>query len=175
MATYYMAILLLFESTETLTFSFIQQSTKLADEQLTKHLAGLLDAKLLLCDHSLHGETKLEDPETKFSLNLNYSNKRTKFKITAVAQKDPQQQQCDSEQTHASVDEDRKLYLQAAIVRIMKARKLIKHNSLIQEVIQLSKSRFNPSVPMIKKCIEALIEKQYIERTLSAEEYSYVA
>lgn len=98
-----------------------------------------------------------------------------KFKITAVPQKEVQQQ-IEVEQTHASVDEDRKLYLQAAIVRIMKARKVIKHNSLIQEVISQSKNRFTPSVAMIKKCIEALMEKQYLERTqASTDEYSYVA
>lgn len=39
------------------------------------------------------------------------------------------------EQTRSAVDEDRKMYLQAAIVRIMKARKVLRHNALIQEVI----------------------------------------
>uniref|UniRef100_A0A673ZP25 Cullin 2 n=2 Tax=Salmo trutta TaxID=8032 RepID=A0A673ZP25_SALTR len=80
------------------------------------------------------------------------------------------------EQTRSAVDEDRKMYLQAAIVRIMKARKVLRHNALIQEVINQSKARFNPSISMIKKCIEVLIDKQYIERSQSsADEYSYVA
>ncbi|KAL4841876.1 hypothetical protein H8958_017673, partial [Nasalis larvatus] len=35
------------------------------------------------------------------------------------------------EQTRSAVDEDRKMYLQAAIVRIMKARKVLRHNALI--------------------------------------------
>lgn len=44
------------------------------------------------------------------------------------------------------------------------------------QVINQSKARFNPSISMIKKCIEVLIDKQYIERSqISADEYSYVA
>ncbi len=80
------------------------------------------------------------------------------------------------EQTHASVDEDRKLYLQAAIVRIMKARKMIRHNALIQEVIEHSRNRFTPSIQMIKKCLESLMDKQYLERTPNTtDEYQYIA
>ena len=33
-----------------------------------------------------------------------------------------------------AVDDDMKMYLQAAIVRVMKSRKQLKHNQLIQEV-----------------------------------------
>lgn len=68
---------------------------------------------------------------TVLKLNFDYTNKRTKFKITVASPKEVQQE---VEHTHTSVDEDRKLYLQAAIVRIMKARKVLQHSLLIQEV-----------------------------------------
>lgn len=42
--------------------------------------------------------------------------------------------------TQSSVDEDRKLYLQATIVRIMKSRKVLNHNLLIQEVSRYDKN-----------------------------------
>ncbi|UYV76581.1 CUL2 [Cordylochernes scorpioides] len=169
MTTYQMATLLLFESADTLAYRDLRDSTQLSEEQLTKQLQSLVDAKLLCLNSEILG------PEATLSLNKAYSNKRTKFKILAVIQKENTQPQ-EVEQTHTAVDEDRKLYLQAAIVRIMKARKVLRHNTLIQEVINQSKSRFVPSISMIKKCIESLIDKQYIERTPnSADEYSYVA
>jgi len=40
----------------------------------------------------------------------------------------------ESVQTHMSVDEDRRLFIEAAVVRIMKARKQLKHNVLVEEV-----------------------------------------
>lgn len=67
------------------------------------------------------------------SLNMKYANKRTKFRIAGTVQKETP---AEVEQTHQAVEEDRKMYLQAAIVRIMKSRKVLKHNLLIQEVGQ---------------------------------------
>lgn len=69
--------------------------------------------------------------ESVIALNTKYSNKRTKFRIAGTVQKETPQE---VEQTHHAVEEDRKMYLQAAIVRIMKSRKVLKHNQLIQEV-----------------------------------------
>ncbi|XP_054709882.1 cullin-2-like [Uloborus diversus] len=169
MGTYQMAVLLLFETADSLAYTEISESTKLNDEQLTKQLQSLQESKLLLGPSE-----KNISQHSSFALNKDYSNKRTKFKLTAVLQKETTQQE--TEQTHVSVEEDRKLYLQAAIVRIMKARKILRHNGLIQEVINQAKNRFVPNISMIKKCIEALIDKQYIERTPnSTDEYSYVA
>lgn len=56
----------------------------------------------------------------------------------------------------------------------MKSRKKLKHVELVQEVIQQVKSRFPPKIPDIKKNIDALMEKDYIER-LDGDELSYIA
>lgn len=69
--------------------------------------------------------------DSMIKLNKGYANKRSKFRISGAVQKETPQE---VEQTHVSVEEDRKIFIQAAIVRIMKARKVIKHNVLIQEV-----------------------------------------
>ena len=48
--------------------------------------------------------------------------------------------------------------------------------SCIFQVVRQSTLRFKPDVPMIKKCIETLIDKQYIERTPNTrDEYVYIA
>lgn len=167
--TYQMAVLLAFNNSTTVGYKELQDSTQMNEKELQKTIRSLLDVKMVN-----HDSQKEEiEAESTFSLNMSFSSKRTKFKITTSMQKDTPQEM---EQTRSAVDEDRKMYLQAAIVRIMKARKVLRHNALIQEVINQSKARFNPSISMIKKCIEVLIDKQYIERSQSsADEYSYVA
>ena len=73
------------------------------------------------------------------------------------------------------VEEDRSVAIEAAIVRIMKARKTLIHQQLVAEVLnQLAFFRPNPKV--IKRRIEALIDREYLERDPDqTNSYKYLA
>lgn len=164
MGTFPTGILLQFNSADRLSLRDLQEATMLPEGELRRQTQMLVEGKLIISE-----EASLA---TTFRVNMEYNNKRLRFKIMSTQKEIAQE----SEQTLAAIDEDRKLYLQATIVRIMKARRALKHNLLIQEVIAQSQGRFAPSVSHIKKCIEILIDKQYIERTKdSSDEYSYIA
>lgn len=63
-----------------------------------------------------------------------FTNKRTKLRITSVLQKDQPE---DIQHSINSVNDDRKVYLQANIIRIMKVRKTLKYNQLVTEVSRI--------------------------------------
>ncbi|PYH48426.1 cullin culA [Aspergillus saccharolyticus JOP 1030-1] len=166
-STFQMGILLLFNEHDTLTYEDIQKATSLSPEILDPNLSIFLKAKVL----TISPEGSKPEPGTSFNLNYNFKNKKIKVNLNIQIKSE---QKVESDDTHKTIEEDRKLLLQSAIVRIMKSRKKMKHVQLVQEVIQQVKSRFPPKVPDIKKNIEALMEKDYIER-LDGDEIAYIA
>ncbi|KAJ3200955.1 hypothetical protein HDU82_008478 [Entophlyctis luteolus] len=163
-----LVLLLLFNDALTLKVSVIAELAQIDVADVHKLLKPLLDLEILRCG----GNTS--EPQAEVSVNLKFSNKRTKLKISAIAQSESVSHE--SEVTRQAVDEDRKLFLQATIVRIMKSRRVIQHNQLVPEVIEHARSRFVPNIAHIKKSIEQLIDKGYMERSKDRkDQYTYLA
>ena len=82
--TYQMAVLLAFNNSETVSYKELQDSTQMNEKELAKTIKSLLDVKMINHD----SEKEDIDAESSFSLNKNFSSKRTKFKIITSMQKD---------------------------------------------------------------------------------------
>lgn len=68
----------------------------------------------------------------EFAVNDNFQSKLTRVKVQMVTGK--VESEPEIRETRQKVEDDRKLEVEAAIVRIMKARKKLNHNNLVAEV-----------------------------------------
>jgi len=166
-STYQMAILLLFNDSDAVSYEDMERVTALSKDWLDPSLGVFVKAKILIPSPE-NGKPELG---TTYSLNYNFKNKKLKINLN-IAVKSEQKQE--TEDTHKTIEEDRKLLMQSAIVRIMKSRKKMKHVQLVQETISQIKARFTPKIPDIKKSIDQLIEKEYLER-IEGDELGYLA
>jgi len=170
---YQMAVLFLFNDSSKLSLKSIMDATGLKPGELKRVLYSLLLTKLLRKNPPSRN-FQLTD---QLALNPGFKHARTKLNVARTMERSSTREtQVQDAQTHQQSQEYRKIVLQAAIVRIMKARKTLEHSNVIQETIQQTRKLFNPSVALIKKCIEYLIEKGYLERVSDASHsYRYLA
>ena len=196
---YQMGVLLQFNNATSYSFVELEQSTQIAPEVLKQILAILLKARVLLSD------TEEPDIASRFDLNLDFKSKKVKVNLN-MPLKTEQKVEQEETHRHVQEDRKMLIQVcaraagrqqhsgrhgahtlgrtvfgpatiaQAAIVRIMKTRKVSKYVTLMNEVISQLQSRFKPSVQDIKKCIDILIEKEYIARNEEAKDtFNYLA
>ncbi|EKM79404.1 hypothetical protein AGABI1DRAFT_120802 [Agaricus bisporus var. burnettii JB137-S8] len=161
-SSYQTAILLQYNTQDTLSLSEIIAATSIPKETLTQILALLVKAKLLI-----------NEEEEQYDLNPGFKSKKIRVNLNLPIKSETK---AETTEVLKIVDEDRKYVIQATIVRIMKARKTMKNQALIQEVITQLSPKFAPKIPDIKKAIDTLMEKEYIERVQNTRDtFAYMA
>lgn len=146
-----------------------QKLTKTALPELNRTLQSLACAKLRPL--TKHPKSRDINPTDTFTVNANFTDPKYRIKINTVQLKETPQENKD---THERVAQDRNYETQAAIVRILKARKRISHAELVSETIKATKNRGTLEVSGIKRNIDRLIEKEFLEREDDGL-YAYIA
>uniref|UniRef100_A0A914DEA7 Cullin family profile domain-containing protein n=1 Tax=Acrobeloides nanus TaxID=290746 RepID=A0A914DEA7_9BILA len=173
-STAQITVLMLFNEATEYTLAQICENVELKKEQIMPYLRPIVEVGLCKVVGSYSDLDDNVPDGTKFVLNTEFQNKKMRVDLTKVRIHNEAKK--DVEEVERSVNDDRRHVIQAAIVRIMKTNKTLKHNQLMTEVLQQLSTRFQPQVPMIKKCIDLLIEKEYVKRVENDKEtYEYIS
>ncbi|KAH8676601.1 Cullin [Tricladium varicosporioides] len=178
--TYGMVILLLFNDLgdeETLSFEEIQERTNIPTIDLSRVLftiSVLPKCRVLTKDPPNKEHPK---PGDKFAFNKTFWSKAIKIKAPVISGVNKVEGEEERKETEDRNDEHRGNVIDTVIVRIMKARKEFTHQLLVTEVISQLTQRFKPDLSMMKRRIESLIEREYLERVEEAAipTYRYLA
>ncbi|KAJ5701859.1 cullin-3 [Penicillium malachiteum] len=176
-STYAMVILLLFndlEDGESLTYQDIENRTQIPKIDLIRNLQSLAVAPKtrILRKEPMSKDVK---PTDKFFFNNEFQSQFVKVRINVVSGGANKAENTEQRQeTDKKMSEERFGTIDSAIVRIMKQRRQLSHNQLISEVLAQLSARFVPDVDMIKKRIESLMDREYLER-LPGSTYAYLA
>ncbi|KAI1085813.1 Cullin-domain-containing protein [Whalleya microplaca] len=172
-SAYQAVVLTLFNQVEdkqdgVLSYQQISEYTGLTGGDLDRTLQSLACGKVrVLTKHPKGRDVK---PTDTFTVTKNFVDPKYRVKINQIQLKETKEE---NQETHERVHQDRQFETQAAIVRIMKSRKTMTHSNLVAEVINQTKSRGAVDTAEIKKNIEKLIEKDYLEREGGS--YTYLA
>jgi len=160
--TYQMMVLLLFNhsSGPVLTYQQILDGTGISGSDLKPALLSLAHPKSKVLMKRPNGP-KLE-PEHKLRLNFKFSHPQSRIHVPML--KLAKQQKQENMETQSQITVQRKHQVDAAIVRIMKARKQLNHAVLVSDVRNQLQARFDAQPALIKSRIESLINLEYLER-----------
>jgi cullin 3 len=165
--TYGMIILMLYNELPEdhgLTLQEIEAETNIPRADVIKTLSSLCQVQKWRVLRKEPAGKEMLDTD-KFYYNSKFTSKFVKIKIAAVTVGANKLENTEERKaTQQRIDDERGHAVEAAIVRIMKQRKELSHQSLMTETIQQLSQRFQPDVNMIKRKIEALMDRDYIER-----------
>ena len=164
-----MALLLFNGEAGALTAAAIREATGIEAGELRRTLQSLALGQVRVLRKAPKGR-EVEDGDT-FTFNSDFSHALMKIKVNQIQLKETK---AEADATNERVLADRLYQIDAAIVRVLKARKTLDHQTLTGEL--LAQLRFAAQPSDLKKRIESLIEREYITRDATdARLYHYSA
>ena len=164
LSTFQTVVLLLFNGLEPgarLGYAAIRARTGLEDKELKRTLQSLACGQIPTRVLRKEPQGKDVDETDAFTVNEGIKNDRKRIRVNMIQLAETQEEQ---KSTVDRVMFDRELVLQASAVRILKAKKTVKHAELLQDIVAQIAARFTVDVAEIKKTFETLIDKEYMER-----------
>ncbi|CAM9253342.1 unnamed protein product [Pylaiella littoralis] len=150
-------VLWCFSTADEVSFVDVRAKTNIEDGELRRTLQSLACGKVRVLHKEPRGR-EVNDGD-RFLFNKEFTAKLHRIRINSIQLKETTEE---NEKTHEAVFRERQYQVDAAIVRIMKARKNLAHTLLMSELF--SQVKF-PATPVdLKKRIESLIERDYLER-----------
>ncbi|KAF8845530.1 Cullin-domain-containing protein [Paxillus ammoniavirescens] len=156
---YQAVVLLLFNDETEIGYQAILEATRMDAAELKRTLQSLACANKKVLKKRPVGKEVNEDDV--FYFNADFADPRAKVHINSIQAKETPEE---SKRTQSHIDSDRKHYLDAAIVRIMKAKKELTYEALKTQTIDAVKNHFVPEVSVIKQRIAGLVEQEYLVR-----------
>lgn len=163
------------EEGQSLSYEDLKNATAIGDSELKRHLQSIAVAPRtrLLRKEPM---SKNVSPGDRFYFNDKFESNMTRIKVLTISAASKVENDSERKATMEQVDQSRQYETEAAIVRIMKARKQMDHVNLVNEVIRQLSSRFKPNTTAIKHRIDALLEREYLERDAENRTlYNYLA
>ncbi|CAH8250975.1 unnamed protein product [Arabidopsis lyrata] len=166
-STYQAAVLLLFNNAERLSYTEMLEQLNLSHEDLVRLLHSLSCGKYKILIKEPMSRT-ISKTDT-FEFNSKFTDKMRRIRV-------PLPPMDERKKVVEDVDKDRRYAIDAALVRIMKSRKVLGHQQLVSECVEHLSKMFKPDIKMIKKRIEDLISRDYLERdSENPNTFKYVA
>jgi len=160
-------VLLLFNEVDKLTYKDIKELSGLNEKELKRTLQSLSVAKFHVLKKN--PTTKDVNENDEFFYNKEFEHQLIRIRINQVQHQETKEEK---DEVNAKVLLERQYAIDATVVRIMKARKKLSHNLLLTEVFKQLKFPLNSLD--VKKRIESLIERDYLERENEDSESFYV-
>jgi len=158
MSTLQAAVLLHFNTSEELSIEQLIHYTSMTPDLIKATLKSLVSGK---CKLLMKIPADGYNISHRIRVNPAFTSPQFRVRLPPVVRKEKSKER---ELATSSVAEHRKHAMEANIVRIMKARKVLPHAQLMAEVSQQLMHLFQPDPRQIKQRIEDLIQREYMKR-----------